>query len=133
MNWIKLTAALLITAIFNPLCCCLDLAAQPLGPAASETNAAHPCCAAAADERNDLGDHSQQECPHSSEKDSQINERALAQDGPQKPHQGVVYTLPPLPHSADAPQLPQARGPLTCRSLQEPASQRSLAYCVFLI
>ncbi|MBD5780608.1 hypothetical protein IEN85_13990 [Pelagicoccus sp. NFK12] len=132
MNWIRVTAVLLITAIFNPLCCCLDLSAEPLEQA-SPSAAAHSCCTASTEAKSGLGKHSQEECPHSSEKDSQINEGALAQDSLQKPHQPLVYTLPALPVLAAAPQSQTPRDNTRIRALQEPSSQRSLAYCVYLI
>jgi hypothetical protein len=132
VNWIKLTAVFLIAAIFNPLCCCLDLTAQ-LADAALPAEETHYCCGAPSDEQLHLGKHTQEECPHSFEKDSQINEAAFAHDGPQKPQQNLAYTLPPLQLLATAPPLQTPRHALDCRALQEPSSQRTLAYCVYLI
>lgn len=132
MNWIKVTAILLITAIFNPLCCCLVLAAQVLEkPAAPLSD--HSCCLPEKDIDADMNHHSHQECPHSSQKDSQINEASTAQDGKLKPQQTFAYTLPPLPiFSADLSYQkthPNYEG----RSTREPHSPLNQAYCVYLL
>ncbi|MDQ8185500.1 hypothetical protein [Pelagicoccus sp. SDUM812002] len=74
MFGIKFTAILLITAIFNPLCCCLDLSAM-------EPQPEHSCCSATPDAANsETEHHTQAECPHESEKNSQISEPASAHD-----------------------------------------------------
>lgn len=131
MFGIKFTAILLITAIFNPLCCCLDLTAKDAEPAPQPE---HSCCATAPDSgKTDANQHTQADCPHESEKNSQISEAANAHDSiakTQASHAALLYTFELLPRDTDreATQLPHLD-----KTSSLPTTPVAEEYCVYIL
>lgn len=131
MSAIKLTAIFLITAIINPLCCCLDLSAEDLETASA---AEHSCCSTAPDPTNaDAKGHTQADCPHASDKNSQISESPYSHDSGVKSQisqQAILYVL-------DFPQRDSARETTSryqknssCLIPETPVPEE---YCVYIL
>ncbi len=66
----KVAALLLIAALANPLCCCLGIGALAAAP--TPLPAEHACCGDAGAEADKTAGHSDEQCPHLSEKSSKI-------------------------------------------------------------
>lgn len=130
----KATAIFLITAIFNPLCCCLNLFAADLSaqPVPAEM---HSCCSEAASGTEDQAssDHTQSECPHATEKHSQINETPDSHGSLAKnlqSSQSILYVLDVIvpTQQAETALASYADSPPSL-----PSSPLSKAYCVYIL
>ncbi|MDQ8202053.1 hypothetical protein [Pelagicoccus sp. SDUM812003] len=133
MTGIKSIAALLIAAIINPLCCCLELTADQPEPMAAGD---HSCCTTMGqedEEQSDLDRHSSDICPHTEERDAQISE-APDTHTPVVKAQLVLYTLfSAFEQTEMEPPLSKVAR-FTERSASAPPSAAfTETYCVYML
>lgn len=135
MTLIKTVAIALITAIANPLCCCLTLSASEVDEPIKK--AEHACCSTSNQQSEDAGDtasdHASDACPHEQEKSSQISQSVDSTDSLLKPVLTVAEFLPTIVFGYLANGEGHSVSHQLERLLSPPSTPTAQDYCVFLL